>query len=348
MAEANTRESNFELLRIVSMFLIVFYHLLRTPSSAITNAFYVVLHIAVPCFVLISGYFRINASVKGLLKLFLRCAVYAIGLYSAYCITRHVQVSKKELLKSFFAFSHTPGLWFITTYVFLYLISPLINIALKQANTKQKFVFIMVTGIITGWFGFVNQCLTLEDGKNIVNFIFLYCIGDFIHNNIDNSKLKVKRHLLLLAYLLVNIGLFLILIFTERYLFLQKVLMKIFFPYNSPGLILNSILCFLVFSTIELKSVKINWIASSVLAIYLIHSNNYFIVLLNKIVAHFYDQSSNFGVFCLLLALFSIVVCIICVLTDKITAFIRNPVEIILYKKIGFYKIDLFLKKEFG
>lgn len=69
------RESNFELLRVFAMFSIVLYHLILESSKAFGYAeirtLQLPLHIGVPLFVLISGYFHIRPSFKGLAKLLL-------------------------------------------------------------------------------------------------------------------------------------------------------------------------------------------------------------------------------------------------------------------------------------
>lgn len=65
------RDSNFELLRILGMFSIVFYHLLLhfvvpiKGENSIFGALEIPLHIGVPLFIYISGYFGIKPSVSG-------------------------------------------------------------------------------------------------------------------------------------------------------------------------------------------------------------------------------------------------------------------------------------------
>ena len=63
------RESNFELLRLIAMFFIVLYHSLLkfiavVDDNPIYQAMFLSLHVAVICFVLISGYFHIKPSVR--------------------------------------------------------------------------------------------------------------------------------------------------------------------------------------------------------------------------------------------------------------------------------------------
>lgn len=77
----NIRESNYELLRLVAMFFIVLYHVLYffiapVDDSPLYRAMYLPLHVSVICFVLISGYFHIKPSLKGIVKLLMPLLVF--------------------------------------------------------------------------------------------------------------------------------------------------------------------------------------------------------------------------------------------------------------------------------
>ena len=80
------RQSNFELLRIASMFMIVFYHLVffivapANPDIPFWRSFQLALHIGVILFVLVSGYFGIKASTNGFARLVLLGFVYFVPL----------------------------------------------------------------------------------------------------------------------------------------------------------------------------------------------------------------------------------------------------------------------------
>ncbi len=68
------RDSNFELLRIVAMIFILVYHCLfffvcKEDGNVWLKASWIPLHVAVICFVLISGYYHIKPSIRGLVKL---------------------------------------------------------------------------------------------------------------------------------------------------------------------------------------------------------------------------------------------------------------------------------------
>lgn len=80
------RESQFELLRIVAQWMIVFYHLIFffTASLQTDYPFFkgiqIPFHIGVILFVLISGYYGIKPSLRGGIKLVSIVAVYYIPI----------------------------------------------------------------------------------------------------------------------------------------------------------------------------------------------------------------------------------------------------------------------------
>lgn len=83
-----SRESNFELLRIVAMFMIVLYHLLMRYSYTDGHLIYRVLqfplHIGVILFVLISGYYGIRPSIRGLMRLLAPVVVLYLSIELIY------------------------------------------------------------------------------------------------------------------------------------------------------------------------------------------------------------------------------------------------------------------------
>lgn len=74
MTTVKQRESSFELLRLISQYMIVIGHVLQvivTPATSepFYKAIMFPLHVAVPCYVMISGYFGIRASIKRLVNI---------------------------------------------------------------------------------------------------------------------------------------------------------------------------------------------------------------------------------------------------------------------------------------
>lgn len=90
-----TRQSNIELLRLLSMLMIVIFHfnghalatgaLFFSTEGIMWNLTHTLTITATSIFVLISGYFGINFRIKGVLRLYLRCAIWGVIGYLLYC-----------------------------------------------------------------------------------------------------------------------------------------------------------------------------------------------------------------------------------------------------------------------
>lgn len=97
MSMSKTRNASFELLRIICMFMIVLYHLFikldysAVSTSALYSSLLFPLHVAVICFVLISGYFGIRLSFKKL------SAFYVQVLFYNTSVSIQVILSRKTL-----------------------------------------------------------------------------------------------------------------------------------------------------------------------------------------------------------------------------------------------------------
>jgi surface polysaccharide O-acyltransferase-like enzyme len=319
------------------MLFIVVYHFClhaidnNSPQSPhLIKGFETILHIGVICFVLISGYFGIRPTLKGLVKFCLQCIAYSIGIYAIYCLFNADSFSFKTLIKSLLGVTH--GWWFVTTYVCLYIISPIINIPLQTQSTQKKILWILLLGILSFYFGLIHLSPSLADGKNVINFVLIYYIGDFLHNNVDYKKLKLHRNKIIFAYLLLNIGILTSYFLTANYLLLQKIIWRLFFPYNSPGLLINAILLFVIFSSFEFKSKFINWMAGSTFAIYLLHENAYLGKYLYQFVTYLHNSLGNALVLAVTLVILAILVCIICILIDKMVKPILRAIETLLFK----------------
>ena len=81
-----SRQSNIELLRCFAMVCIIVYHMLcltivpLAPDVMLFKAVQIPLHIGVPLFFLISGYFGIRFSLRGLVRYISKVYLYFVPL----------------------------------------------------------------------------------------------------------------------------------------------------------------------------------------------------------------------------------------------------------------------------
>ena len=333
---SKVRESNLELLRIVAMLLIVMHHLIahgmrnvgylpypleeicldkQIPFIAL-NAFTV---IAVNCYVLISGYFGINPTWKKLWNLFAICAFYSVGHYLVYALLNDT-FSIKTFVYSFLPFSHNQGLWFVTCYIGLFLISPLLNAAVSYLNEKKKTEWFKVLGglaIITFYFGYLWRTELNHNGYNLLNFIFLYMIGRYLNVKNKFIQKKYKGSYFFISYFVctlitASLGIFFLLCKgTSDYLFYWA------WRYNSPFVILGAVSLFMFFNSLTIRKKWINYIAASTFSVYLIHENMYFNILIYN---HVYELSSGMNIVTLIIYLMMIALIVFggCIFIDFI------------------------------
>lgn len=264
------RQSNIELLRSFSMFCIIVYHvfifaLAPIDDTSLYQALQLPFHIGVPLFVMISGYFGIRFSLRGLARLFSKAYFY-FGLLGIIPMLFAFPGVKNFLTGSMiFSFSHY---WFLNCYLYLFLLSPIINVALQRASNAQRGYLLAILAFMSIYIGNVTQGDgALLDGKNLTNFMLLYAIGNTLrHFQAKTDALSMRC--LLGATLVFNVCLVVGFMYVPA---LAGKIWKYGFAYNSPLMMLNCALVFMVFSKLQLQSRFVNWMGGSIFACYLIH-----------------------------------------------------------------------------
>lgn len=144
------REANLDLLRIVSMLLIIFLHsidhsgVLENAENCGTGMYfyvrftYMLCQVCVNIYVMLSGYFMVNSKFRlhKLVTLWMEAAFYAFVLKLIFMLTGATPFSLLSLASCFFPIL-TGRYWFLTIYVGMYLISPFLNILIHAMNKQQ-------------------------------------------------------------------------------------------------------------------------------------------------------------------------------------------------------------------
>ena len=128
------RESNFELLRILCMLGVLTCHVLQNNYPSLHLGDYSwqnilrielmnISVVAVNCFVMISGYFRIKQSVRSFLNLYFQLFFYC-GILSLIGVALGKYTIMGGVTKTIFPFTEG-GMWFMTAYLGLFLIAPI-------------------------------------------------------------------------------------------------------------------------------------------------------------------------------------------------------------------------------
>ena len=328
---ATKRNSSVELLRILLMVFIVIHHIISSVVAPnFSNRIYacvdVFLHTAVIVFVLITGYFGLRFNLRKALLLLFQVLFYSalLGCIAYFCFGIGTRI---ELVKSFLPISSN-AYWFITVYFQLFFLAPFITKMIEQLTDRQYSQLLIVLFVLVCWFGFLWKDSVSVDGKNIVNFTFIYLLGNGIRRVERNKPSSVlisrKWALLIISFLVLCLVGFYFL--PDRHnLFIHAIVFS--YKYNSPFLILLSIALFNVFRTFSFDTRFINYMATSSLSIYLIHEHPLmreiiYVRPFNKLML----VESGFSLFLIIVG-YALVLSFCCMVGDKIRQYVFEKIS---------------------
>lgn len=275
------RKSNFELLRIISMLMIIGLHYFGNCNAnellgRDSNNYYVYYIIqslficSVNVFVLITGYFSVNEvfiKMRKIVVLLIDVIFWgAIGYFVLISLGLDV-FNFKEFIKNCIPFI-VGRLWFLKVYIILVLLIPFINILIKNISKSNfKALIIICTILFSVWPSFFPHPPVTDSGFGIIQFIYLYLIAAYIRIHLTNYP---KPIICLLGYLISAYIIYFIMVNEIGYSW----------SYNYLFVIIESIFLFLLFAQFTFKSKIINNFASSSFVVYLIHSCESFMVII--------------------------------------------------------------------
>lgn len=341
------RQSNIELLRLVSMFMIVIghfvYHGIMTrsvvyPTQTGWDAFGpVLIHAlclcAVNTFVLISGYFSIRPKAKSFFNIYFIVAFYACIMYLVHLYVIGAHLNRWALYNTIMPFGlwhSSTEWWFMPNYLLLFIVSPILNKAIDAMTKREMQVSLLLLGIVIFYFGWYRNMEWSQGGFNFVQFVFMYFIGRYLslHTMVPQHGWRWGIGWLIGSIIIATINF---------YKPMDSPFVWYINAYNSPLTVLAAVCLFNTFRSMPIKNNRvINWFAASALAIYLLHDCAYFRDFLYGAIADIYDTHTLFVTYAMLFGLgLCIMICAPCV--DKIRILITNPLvkySTILYEKI--------------
>lgn len=308
MTAKSERKSNFELMRIVSMFMIVLWHIiihgnLLSTTYGTSRLFYIFLLalfiVHVNSFILLTGYFQSTSkfSLKKFLKLFLLTWFYRVIIVTVLTAFNVIDIDSKTLIINILPIGSSEY-WFINIYLVIYALSPFFNKLIKTLQQDEYRKLLIICFFLFSIIPFISNNATINnDGYSIIQFCYMYFLGAYfkkypIEKNYHfKIYSKEKRQLIFIFIVLSCVGLnFISYIFSDSLQnysnpainLLSTYIYNNFLSYSNPIVIIQSLFYFLYFQTITLKSKFINKISSIILGVYLIHDNSFIRNILYK------------------------------------------------------------------
>lgn len=202
------RNPNIELLRIVSILLVLLSHcishsnansgLLLNPEHTITfNHIFSVFagtwgRLAVEVFIFISAYYMVDKEggfrSKKIIKIGVQAWFWCIVIMCFVYGFRLREVSMTDVIKEFLTPAY-PQYWFITNYILFYLLVPFLQLLVNKLKLRQlKCLVVLLTCMIA--------CFRMaESVSNLVYFGYLFIVAAFLKR--DEGWFERKRKIIL-------------------------------------------------------------------------------------------------------------------------------------------------------
>lgn len=310
---AELRKSNLELLRIVSMIMIIAYHAVRNirETDAVTQFICDFIGnwgiLGVNCFLIIAVWFMLEKGCKKnrIINILVQTLEYSV-LFLLLNIIHNADTENENIIKYFFSLERDGFLeplwsrryWYVTIYIFICLVSPIYNKLIENMDIKQYGKVIVFASLLVLYCSFDSRGWAYE----VMFYSWIYFVVGYLKRCKNNLFEKKADVFLLTGFLCVlfisvitfiycpQIYIFWILWLRERDCFLTVIL---------------AICLFYLFLHLEIQCRAINIIAGNVFGIYLFHENSLYNVC-------------NLLYYCLIMvtknSVFITYICVVCLL----------------------------------
>lgn len=287
------RNPVIELLRMLTMFLIILGHILvhgnmmgtypsSHPLSYLLQSLFVLSTPATNVFILISAYFMCTSRfrVKRVVLFWVQVFFFNLAAYLAAFAAGTESFTLGTLLDILFPIS-TNRYWYMRVFFGMMLLSPFLNLMIGAMTEKQhRFCVLVFTALFSLWRNVLPITVTLnpEGGNGLLWFVTLYLIAAYIRSYVDTAG-KTRRYAIVSFCLYgFSVAATLAVQWLSNALGFQGKGSSLFTEDTSFNILLLSVSTVLLFLSIRdpfpaKTAVRINQIAASVLSVYCIHDH---------------------------------------------------------------------------
>lgn len=295
------RNYGIDLLRIVSMFFVVVLHVSNFPGLLYyydnNSIGYFLVHLtyafaicSVNIYAMISGYVLLNSKfkLKRLLALWLEVFFFNVVSYALIVITNGSWNGLLDFAKGMLYALPLTGnaIWYFKAYFLLYMLFPVLNVAIRNMTKKQFILLFIVVAVFIGVLSNYNvENWYLGRGYSTLWLLIMYFVGAYF-KKFGLTKISVKNSLLL--YCLMSVLIILIMtiynLLPKNYAIIEALRFETY-EYTSIFVVLQSVFLFIAFAKIKPKNEKFKRIILLVspltFGIYVMHCTTYGISLFN-------------------------------------------------------------------
>ena len=317
--------------------------------------------VAVNVYVLISGWFGIRPKMKSFVRLMLQVAMYSIIITGAFLLLGKTTFKIGYVTDMLIIGKQY---WFVVSYLLLYLVSPILNTFVEHSSKREFQWMLLVFFGFQFVYSWIFGLEEFAGGYSALSFMGLYLLARYvkIYEN-DNERRRTKdenesshpdgiasrstlhssRFTLHSSRFTLHVSRFSFSKLLALYLFIAAITALfvflaygwkgdsfgdacagIFAHYNSPFIVVSSLVVLLMFSKLQFQSKVINYLSSSAFAVYLIHAHPLLWDEYLNLFPPIYAKYPNLlGV--LLMMLVAVIIFFLCIAIDKILSPLQLP-----------------------
>lgn len=333
------RNYGIDLLRIISMFLVVILHVLGKGGileNLQTEGRYAVgwfleigAYCAVNCYALISGFVGYSEKTKvhkysRYIVLWMQVVFYCISITVLFLMMHIEPVSKKLLLKAFFPVTYKEY-WYFSAYTGVFFLMPWLNSAVRNFSKEEATKLVCWLGALfslyTTFSRIIADTFNIVDGYSFLWVLIVYMIGACIKKCELHKKIKKKQSAMIAIGAIIFTWIWKLGVGKLSISFVSvNVLEGIWISYTSPTILGLAIALLIFFSQVEVGECMrkaVAFVSPAAFGIYLFHTHP--LVFVYGIKGNF-SGIANLPAWLLLFAVLAVagMIFIIGILIDKI------------------------------
>lgn len=284
------RESGLELMRILGMLMIIAYHYFLHGGytseqlyvyqwqSLYITAFGAFGRMACGAFALTSGYYLIVREKKyhyrRIIPLIAELIFYSFGALAVVSIFQLRELSMAEYVKSLVPVVW--GNWYVVNYILLYMLVPFLNLWLRNMNEKAYGRFLMI--VLVFWSVIPSIMPDSWEFSHMDFFLVMYVMGGGIRLHWEKKmRWRNRWNLVGLMVAMLLVWLYMTSVSILGHLLNAPWIVEKasrFCSYNYIPGVLFAVCMFLFFNRLRFSCRAVNYLAASMVGIYLIHDND--------------------------------------------------------------------------
>ena len=338
------RNNGIDLLRIISMFMVVILHVLGqggvigklipfTINYSIVWILEIASYCAVNCYALISGYVGVHSKYKytNFIMIWLRVIFYTIGITMVFGVFLPGKVGLSQIIGAVFPVM-TQQYWYVTAYFFLFIFMPYLNYIINNMDRKSLKMLIISIIVILSIIPTITRVEAFANfnGCTAVWLAALYIIGGYVRKYGLFKKIKVNQWFAIYGMI---IGLTYIYKIAMEIVTLKVVgescYGNMFITYTSPLMLIAALSLLMAFKDVRTEKLNkiITFLSPLSFSVYIIHTNKLVWEYVIK-DAFAFMALQEFWVILIEIILASIVIFTICIVIDSIRHYVFRTINL--------------------